>query len=504
MPAISSDGADYCWQARDLGREPLATLRSNRYGQHPLFALTILGVQRCAGALGAAGTPLLWQRCGQGVALFCGVLVVALTGLLAHRLTRLLALPLDLSTVTLLALLFAALLPLNNWLSADVMSEPLFLSFYLGAVILLFDLRIAIRAAAAGLLAGFAFLTRPEGALVYLAALAVLFTPRNPLPWNRRLRLAALVTCTFALCAAPFVAASGGLSPKLGKETFERSQPAERVATALSPSPAPQTARLLREDVTWWLAGPRALWEIARAGRVIVPLLALPPLLQLRRRFREPALLAVLLCAAGHFALTGLLVYRHGYLHPRHTLVVIVLLIPFAAMLLARLLALAAARGRITQALVLAICFLPLATYDLRVPNGADGHLRRAADWLVGHAPHSAGKLLLGGASERRIAFYADLRWQPWPENEADPDLRRAALRDHLVHFRPDFFAITTGPRAELRENAELLADLLAADRDLAAAARVFHVEHGFDDVQLRLFALDFPTPRLDSPPTQP
>ncbi len=487
MPCLSRDGANYCWFARDLGREGLALLRADVYDQHPLFPLAILGVQRLLVACGLADSPLLWQRAGQVVACAAGLAVVLLCGLLARALSARLAIGAAAGRVGLIALLLAALLPLNTWLSADVMSDQLHLALYLGGVLAMLSVRQAGPAALCGVLAGLAFLTRPEGAAVFVAAGMVL----APVIVRER-RPAVLVPLAglivgFAAVAGPYVAAIGGLSPKTDKERVEEfvardvSSDREltpprargtglRLVTGRPAPDRPQQSALTRRETAWWEAAPVAFYQTLRAGRIVVPLAALPVLWVLRRRLFSEPLLGPAACIAMHFAATALLVHRHGYLDPRHTLVVVGLLIPFAAMALCY----AAARLRPAAGVsLLVVACLPLAVYSLRIPNGVDGFVRRAGEWLADEDPHASQRLLLGGSSQRRIAFYADTRFQPWPENEPAPQRRFDALRAHLLGSNPDYFAIEVGRGDELAGNDELLARLLA---DAAVGPRLREV----------------------------
>jgi hypothetical protein len=208
---------------------------------------------------------------------------------------------------------------------------------------------------------------------------------------------------------------------------------------------------------------------------VVVPLLALPPLVRLRRRFGRRPLLGLGVCALTHFSLTVILLERHGYLAPRHTLVVVMLAVPFAAMFMTHVLReLSVRRRRWLARVFAALCVLPLVVYSLRVPNGADAFIAQAAHWLCEHDPQVKSKLLLGGSSQRRLAFYANMRMQAWPENEPTLDRCFAELHAHLVGSRPDYFAIESGPGEERAGNDQLLERLRADDEVAAHVAEVY------------------------------
>lgn len=513
LPCISRDGVTFCRFARELGQRGPGYLRSDDARQHPLFPALLLAAQRTARALGAPDTPMTWQRCGQALAWLAGMGVVALTGAVTLRLVRRLALPLDAQAAALSAMLLAAVLDLNVWLSADVMSDELHLLLYLAALGLLIPPGPAPAVLGAGALAGLAFLTRPEAAVLVPAGLAGLLATRGGIPRARLAARAALLVLGFVACAAPYWSLVGTLSAKKNPlEWLRTAPPPTRPATAppaaavmpaglphtagaphagafqrpvgarhaarvlhaggtcaaAGPGPAPSQpaplARLITRDVAWWGLLPEALHQLLRAGRVVVPLLALLPLVDLRRRLLGPVLAAPTTCFAGHLALAMLLLARYGYLHPRHMLVTAMLLVPPAAMLLARLVQLATGRGRRgLAALALALPALPLALYSLRVPNSQDAHLVAAARLLAAQDAGIRDRRLLSGSSGRRIAFYADMAWEPWHEQ---PE-HYAALTRQIRGGRPGYFALELGRGEELAGNGAL-AERLLHDPQLA------------------------------------
>lgn len=534
MPCVSRDGALFCWQARDLGRYGVALLAPQRhadlpvYEQHPLFAFVLLGAFRALRFVGWADGPDTWIRAGQVVDVCAGLAVVAACGALGLFLARLLgigtrseardaraqaAAPLaQPGDVAVWSGLLAAVLPLNNWLSADVMSDQLHAAFYLFGL-LAFMLAASVRTALlGGVLAGLAFLTRPEGATVLLAGLAVIFARRSRFSPARLLSLAGFAIAGFLACAAPFWALSGGISPKLDKEAYAAlslplcgdsasalvasETPSARSAHDAGASPRPVNvqiacdcsqsssppssrrstdswAALVRRQAAWYEALPIVLYELFRAGRVVIPLVALPVLIALRRELFRPALIGIVSCLSIHAALTGALVFRHGYLDPRHMLCAVLVLMPLAGLGMAFATEYLGARNRrtIRAALILAV-LLPLLAYSLRVPNAGDAFVAQAAERLRSADPLVGGKLLLGGASERRIAFYNQMRFQPWPEDEREPGKRWQAFRDHLARSGAGYFAIQVGPGRELDGNGELLARL-AADEELGPRTRL-------------------------------
>jgi hypothetical protein len=379
------------------------------------------------------------------------------------------------------------------------MSDELYLLFFLASATALVSLPRPAAAVGAGVFAGLAFLTRPEGGVLCIGAavgLAALLSWRRrsdaagdtsrPVIGIRRLALAAvLFGGAFFACVTPYWLWIGGLSPKVNKETIDRFQPAE------SSAPRDAYARLLRRDYSWYGALGEAAAESVRAGRVVVPLIGLIALWRLRPCWRHPALAVLLACMCVHFGLITLLPYRHGYLHARHTLVVIALLTPIVGIALAFLVQQTRSHGQslVGYALVAAALLGP-APWALRIPNHQDAFVARAAATLQQRDAGLAGKRLLSGSSGRPLAFYTGMVLEPWGENEPTEDARFAALRGcFVVPHPPDYFAIETGP-TEREGNDRLIARLLG-DPALASRLREVLREPGEELVVLRVFAID-------------
>jgi hypothetical protein len=516
LPVISRDGVTFCWYARELGRSGLDYLQAPAAQQHPGFPTLVLGAAALAQAVGAPDGPWTWQRCGQGVSIVSGLVVIGLVGLLTARLVRGLILPVDRRLTVMLAMLLAALLDLNVWLSADVMSEQVHLAFYLGAVVLLTRLDAVRAAAGCGLLSGLAFLTREEGFVPVLAGLLTLATAWRGIPGRRLAKLVATLLAGFLVCAAPYWLTVGRFSTKKGvSDLWESAGVRTGVEMQGAPPPSawgawasgpyesrgagtraggpcsPACARLKTLDLSWYALLPHAFYKLFRAGRVVVPLLAVIPLVNLRRRWLKPPLVGPLACAAGHFGLAVLVLAGKGYLDPRHMLVPVVLLIPFAALLLGRLVTLAAeARRPWLGVVAVLVCVAPLVRYALRVPNSKDRFLADAAAWLNSHDPQAAAKRLLTAGSPRRIAFYTDMRWEVWD----DQPVNYEELAGKIRRPEPGYFAIQvpTDPghaQYEFEGNDELLARLLT-DPGVAPCLRPVQAVPGPDRSELRIFEL--------------
>ncbi len=494
MPCLSRDAVTFCWYARDLGTRGVEFLRDPAAQQHPLFPTLLLGVKAGAGALGFTDTPLAWQRCGQLLALLSGMAVVVLAAALTARLVTVLKLPVDARVAGCLAAMLATLLPLNVQLSVDAMSDQLHLMWYLAGACLLLRMRGVASAALCGACAGLAFLTRPEGGAVLLAGAATLLAMRVSTSWRRLLPRAAALVVAFAVVAGPYFAVTGRISAKKNPLEwlrcdappieFERAAALEIIGVPLLLSSAAVQqgkhcsravahptlserqgtdyapvafAKLMRRDMPAIQLLPQSLYETLRAGRVVVPLLGLIGVLWLRRHLAHAAVVGLATCFALHLTLTLMLLSKYGYLNPRHTLVLIMLLMPFAAAALAGVHKRWQRSGRLHRwPWLVGVLVLPLAIYSLRVPNGLEGYLQRAGRWLARHDQRATSKLLVSGSGPRRVAFYADTAWQPWYEDAADV----GALRGLLIAARADYFAIETSDDPhdfERGENAALL-----------------------------------------------
>ncbi len=488
MPCISKDGALYCWFARDLGHDFLGTLASGQYQQHPLFPAAILAVQRCLVWFGCADRPLTWQLAGQGVSFVSGSLLVVACGALAAGLLARLDPVRDRDTARRWVLGLAAVLPLGVWLSADVMSDPLHALLYVGSLLMLRRRPTSLSALLAGLLAGLAFLVRPEAVAIPLAVAVAAAAE-----WWRRVdrhapARACVVLVGFALVAAPYAIAIGKLSPKQDKQTVQQFVHAGAACEDIA------RAGLTRTESTWYESIGLMVYHTGRAGRVVVPLLGVLGLWQMRRRLAGPGVNVVVGCLSIHATLVALLQWRAGYLDPRHTLISVFLLLPFAAMFAESAWSWLRARRPGAEWLFLAACIGPLAAYALRVPNAGDAFVARTADWLASNVPEARGRVLLGGSSQRRIAFYADTQFVPWNEYEPDEAARFRDVHGYIVHadaeHGPHFFALQTAATEEGRQDARLLEQLLA-DPQSSAHLRLLHEERSDHGAAQHLYRVE-------------
>jgi hypothetical protein len=196
----------------------------------------------------------------------------------------------------------------------------------------------------------------------------------------------------------------------------------------------------------------------------VIPLAAVLPLWRAGRELLKSRLLGLCVCSGIHFALLCLLLYRYGYVSQRHTLVLVSLLIVPAGAALA---ALWSGRGfrRVAPRCVPIGCLVILGVYAARIPNGDQGYARTLGEWLAAHDPEHSAHVLMGGSSQRRIAFYGDTGFQAWPENAPDADARGQVLVDYLDGQNPDYFAIDVGRGEEIAGNDVLLHEASSSTR---------------------------------------
>jgi len=457
---VSRDTCLFVWYAQGLPESPRATLRA--YDQHPLYPLSVWATH----ALLASGDRLPegsrgWERAATAASMTAGMGAVLLIWLLTRHLFG--------RRIGLIGALFAALYPELARCSADGLSDPIHLFFYLAA--LLFGATGLSRASrgrtlAAGVCAGLAYLARPEGAGMGLALILVCVVAAKATPWRTRLGLAVVAGIGFALPATPYMLATGKLVQKKPVEKF-LSWPAgpDESAAGWQPGPrVPEEARPLPAGVV----GPGALqdqagryaraflsvlWKWVKTCRVVFFLLAVVGFVAYGCPAGRQAT-GALVTAAGalHFLVLILLVVNfdyHGKLSVRHTLVLAVLPLPWAAAaaewIVLRLNHLRSAqkgeqRREVAAppwwwwvAVALALT-APTSFWLLRHLQPNTAYLRSAGEWLAANRPRAA----LVMTTENRVPFYAGKNRCHWPEENGRVD----ELLAHLDLFRPDVLVL--------------------------------------------------------------
>jgi 4-amino-4-deoxy-L-arabinose transferase-like glycosyltransferase len=433
-PVLHTDGPRFIHLARVIAEGDWD--RALEHPFHPLYPALIAAVQPLAGE---------WARAGAWVGVASGTAAVAAAyALLRGAFGR---------TPAAVGALLLAVHPRAIEYSADVLSDASYLALWLGALACLWrglERRSAGAAAAAGVLAGLAYLTRPEGAGVVLvgALLGGLEWLRHrwslgqTAAWGLALGLGA------ALAIAPYVgyqsARHGTLVltqkkslgalvgvPALdtaGGDPVEEELPGEQWRVAREklegvPGPSPFPTRNA-------LAGaPGSLEALAElGGRVIStarPELALLTLLGLLAARGRPSARGRFfgVTAALYAGVLWALISSSGYASHRHALPVVALGLGYAALGTAplgrwlvaplRRLGRAPSTAAATAAAVALVTAAGLAQ-GVR-PGRLDGLAdRRAGEWLQPRVPpgHSVASI------KRRVAFYAhaphtDLRMAP-------------------------------------------------------------------------------------------
>ncbi|RUL85738.1 glycosyltransferase family 39 protein [Tautonia sociabilis] len=388
---LYADGLRYIRQAKliDSGALVGGLLKSI---DHPAYPLAI----SWAHGLEGGDSPLDWQRAAQMASVMAGILLVIPLYLVAVELVG--------PRSAWMAVLLSYLAPVMSNVLADVLSEGTFLLFWTwglwAALRFLKDGRfiwLAPMIAASGL----AYFARPEGVLLPAAMVATLLLMpmlrSTRLSWPRWWAAVGLLVIGPAVLVGPYMAAKGGIGTKPAIARLIGSAPP-------SSNEAVERNRPLDEDqsaIRTYAVAVKIVFESIRDA-VTVPVLLIVPfgLLTARRDglgSRKWLFLGVLLSAA--FLGLVRLHATGGYCSPRHAMVPALLLVPFAALGVDRLLRSVTIPGRLLGAPGEAIrpgpVFWLLAALALASPglprhaqplNGPYAAYRDAADWLVEHA----------------------------------------------------------------------------------------------------------------------
>lgn len=392
------DSIGFIRYAVQLERQP--SLRLLRQAEQPPgYPAAVLAASWPFRAIKGDALPETMTLCAQLASAVFGVLLVFPMVALGAELF-------DRRTGYLAAALFQTL---PAWLryTSDGLSEAVFL-FWLATAIWLaaraFGRSSAWWFAACGVAAGMAFLTRPEGAEVVLAAAFVMMglVVSRRLTWTAgRLRLSALAL-GFLLLFGPFVAVTGRVSNKPTARSL-LGDPSAKVSYFGQAAPGPllavwwnEAADSGRNRVVW--AAQVLMSETASSSRQVGFALAILGLVLWPRYVRNRPGGCVLMVVSGlHATLLIRMTSMTGYLSERHTAVIVMTgCYPAALALteLARMIA-GASRGRITTNLVLVVAVA--GSFAAAIPSisrpmhaGRAGH-KAAGQWLAANAPASAG-----------------------------------------------------------------------------------------------------------------
>jgi len=458
--AMMNDGAVFIELARKLAAGQWGEALSHAY--HPLYPLAI-----------AAAKPFFagWDDAGAAVSVLAGGAAVAALYVFLRDAFG--------PTPAWVGALLLAVHPYAVPFSADVQSEGLYFALFLGALAATWRALhrpAAGRAFAAGLLAGLAYLTRPEGLGVAVvgagAAGGLCLAGRWPLRraavWTAALGLGA------ALCVAPyvgFVSSQAGHLQLTGKKSLTRILALEHGGSdmeAAAPAPAPptgrapdaepapagvpRTPRAAEPDAPAGSAFGAALVDIAqavkRAFRLDHLIIAGLGLWAVRGRPGPRAGLLLGLAALYGFVVLGLRLSA-GYVSMRHVLAPCLPLLGYVALGLPvvgrivlavpRRLAGARAPAPAGVALVTGLALLATASAVMAVRPQREERaaVRAAAEWLAAR-PGEPGAV---AAAKQRDAWYAGAPYYPLPEPRGDgggwlETLRQAGVRHVIVDGR--------------------------------------------------------------------
>jgi len=356
-----------------------------------------------------------------------------------------------------------------------VQSDGLYQFLFLGGVAFgwaaLRDARASL-AGWAGVCAGLAYLTRPEGLGIAAAALGVgllqallrRWPLRSALPWMAALVAGGLIVTgpylvalrvhagEWTLTQKKSVQALAGISQDLGVIPSVGLTPGAEIPFTREVMQLRHENRQQEREIRWQEAPPppprwrqalgavgEVLHTITSAVRPEIVLFALVGLFIARGRpgLRGQFLLAVV---AVYWAANWALAYSYGYLSRRHTLAPALLLLGYAALAvpavgaaLSRLARRPIGPGarRLASGLALALLVGLALGKVLRPQRASNAAERQAAEWIQalptpGDGPVAAGK--------RRVAYYAGAPWFPlrkMPEGMA----LAAALRSNGVRW---------------------------------------------------------------------
>jgi len=210
---IARDGTVFLHMARELTgagevAEPLVVFR-----QHPGYPAAVGAAARALGA----GWPDGWAATGQVLSVAMSLAAVAAVCLIGADFFG--------PVVGLIGALIFGLSPRFTQISCDVIAEAMALALGLWAIVAALRARDALvtgrwRAvalgAAAGLLGGLAYLTRPEFLMAAGLAVPAMLAVRGLSGRSRRIQLAAIgaALAASAACVAPYALAIGGLTLK--------------------------------------------------------------------------------------------------------------------------------------------------------------------------------------------------------------------------------------------------------------------------------------------------
>jgi 4-amino-4-deoxy-L-arabinose transferase-like glycosyltransferase len=459
-----NDGPRFLIQAAHFAQGEWRRALGDAY--HPLYAFVVACAQLAFGP--AEPGPADWERAAVGVSAIAGVAAVVVFYAFLRSAFGQPA-----------AWIGAALLACNPYsveFSSDVQSDGLYQAMFLGGVAFawaaLRDQRASL-AGWAGVCAGLAYLTRPEGLGVAAAAAAVAWLQvllrrwrlRTAIPWSAALVCGVLIVTGPYLVALRVNAGEWTLTQKKSLRTLAGMSQDLGVIPSVGLTPGaeipftPEVMQFRHEhrqqarEEEWERTPPappdrgrqaldaagELLHTVTSAIRPEIVLFALVGLLVVRGRpgLRGQLMLAVV---AVYWAADWALAYTYGYLSRRHTLAPALLLIGYAAAAVPVLGAAAARlvrrplnprRVRLATSLVLLLLVGLALGKVMRPQRAANAAEREAAEWIRALPEPVAGPVAAG---KRRVAYYAGAPWFPLRKMPEGASLV-AALRSNGVRY---------------------------------------------------------------------
>jgi len=208
LPTISADGIIFTRVARGLAADPLATMQHE--DQHPGYPASMLLATRLLQMVGYEHEPEAWIAGGIAVSFLAGLLTVAVVWLFAREMFD--------TTIASIAAIGFAVLPVPRAIAVDAQSDTLHGLFYLFAAWMA-STGLASgsvrRLALAGLSSGLAFWVRPEGLEVAMIASAfVLLLAVFSWPWRKSAVALAAVAGIALVVASPYMLLAGKITSK--------------------------------------------------------------------------------------------------------------------------------------------------------------------------------------------------------------------------------------------------------------------------------------------------
>ncbi len=278
LPTISADGIIFTRVARELSVDPLATMQ--REDQHPAYPAAMLLATRVLQAVGYGHEPEAWMAGGIAVSFIAGLLTVAVIWLFTREMF-------DTTIASIAAIGFAAL-PVPRALAVDAQSDTLHGLFFLFAAWMA-STGLASgsvrRLALAGLSSGLAFWVRPEGLEVAMIASGfVLLLAVSSWPWRKSAVALAAVAGIALVVAAPYMLLAGKITskqllifkekpaPSYIERLAEAEQNAETQQVAVNPpAPPAQTPEAPPQPAVVQAPVPAAAQAPAPAPAVVDP-----------------------------------------------------------------------------------------------------------------------------------------------------------------------------------------------------------------------------------------